>query len=128
MLAKLVEERGPNPYLFILFTIFLAIMCTYQWVTAMEPFSRERWRPAAEVREEFPDVFDSEKGTFDPLVNVGYDTDQQLFIVREITCEGEKWCVFTPVSHGKWKICHVWWMSFSTFCVTLPICLLLIIV
>ena len=150
------QETPPTielPLIGVVPLFVIAVLGVYWNVTFHLTKWKPRWYRASELKKEFPELFDEKRDRIESLIyddrsqlyaakyvhEIGVDEDpgsytcilsdrSQLFVAEDITEEGERWCVLTPVTLGKWKICNIWWLSLSGLCVTVPVCTLLLIV
>jgi hypothetical protein len=68
------------------------------------------------------DQDDEDDETRPRLIHDGWP---RSYVAEDVIVQEERWCVFTPVNLGKWKICNIWFLTLSGFCVTLPVCMYL---
>jgi hypothetical protein len=123
----------------------------YWYVTYQLQKHEPRWYRAAELKEDFPDIFDPETGNIDNLIfhtrsqlyvakgNVKIDQDDEdeesrsllydgwprAYVAEDVIDQEERWCVLTPVNIGKWKICNIWFLTLSGLALSFPISLYL---
>jgi hypothetical protein len=134
------------PFMGFVPLVLFSMVGVYSYVTAHLSKWEPRWYRASELKKEFPEIFDEKR---DRIENLIYDDNSQLYaakgvpnvdvdgelgpyehvhsawpqlcVAEDVTDDGERWCVLTPVYLGKWRICNIWWLSLSGLCITVPV-------